>query len=227
MIANSDATPVLRLHGVAVVNTLPRRFRSRPAARNHGRKSRMGRTAATVLCGNATSVIACDVEAAIERELPAEETPDGRPGSPSACALRSRSTTARQGPASARRPVRAHFPTTACYNGIFDCPKEKRIRVGGNIRYFGDGFQTLEKLGDRRLWRIPVMDGEFLCEDIFRTVTGVAGVTYSSAARMLPWRCEPPKRRGGYSQGTDVALRSRGNRSLGKQSRLQVCQAQG
>ncbi|HVJ67621.1 MAG TPA: formylmethanofuran--tetrahydromethanopterin N-formyltransferase, partial [Caulifigura sp.] len=66
-------------------------------------------------------------------------------------------------------------PTTACYNGIADCPKEKQIRVGGAIRYFGDGFQKSKKLGDRRFWRIPVMDGEFVCEDWFGTVTGVAG----------------------------------------------------
>jgi formylmethanofuran--tetrahydromethanopterin N-formyltransferase len=66
-------------------------------------------------------------------------------------------------------------PTTACYNGIFDCPKEKQIRVGGAIRYFGDTFQKSKKLGDRRFWRIPVMDGEFLCEDWFGTITGVAG----------------------------------------------------
>jgi formylmethanofuran--tetrahydromethanopterin N-formyltransferase len=66
-------------------------------------------------------------------------------------------------------------PTTACYNGISDCPKEKRIRIGGGIRYFGDTFQKSKKLGDRRFWRIPVMDGEFVCEDYFGTVTGVAG----------------------------------------------------
>jgi hypothetical protein len=56
-----------------------------------------------------------------------------------------------------------------------DCPKEKRIRIGGAIRYFGDTFQKSKKLGERRFWRIPVMDGEFLCEDWFGTVTGVAG----------------------------------------------------
>jgi formylmethanofuran--tetrahydromethanopterin N-formyltransferase len=66
-------------------------------------------------------------------------------------------------------------PTTACYNGIEDCPKQKRIKIGGGIRYFGDGFQRSKKLDDRRFWRIPVMDGEFLCEDRFGTVTGVAG----------------------------------------------------
>lgn len=37
--------------------------------------------AARAMTGFATSVIACGVEAGIERELSPEETPDGRPGS--------------------------------------------------------------------------------------------------------------------------------------------------
>jgi formylmethanofuran--tetrahydromethanopterin N-formyltransferase len=53
--------------------------------------------------------------------------------------------------------------------------KEKAIRVGGNLRFFGDGFQFSKKLEGRRFWRLPVMDGEFLCEDFFGTVKGVAG----------------------------------------------------
>jgi formylmethanofuran--tetrahydromethanopterin N-formyltransferase len=66
-------------------------------------------------------------------------------------------------------------PTTACYNGIQDCPKDKQIRIGGGIRYFGDGFQVAKKFDTRRYWRIPTMDGEFVCEDYFGTLTGVAG----------------------------------------------------
>ena len=66
-------------------------------------------------------------------------------------------------------------PTTACFNGISDCPKDKRIQVGGAIRFFGDGLQFSKKLGNQRFWRIPTMDGEFLCEDRFGTVTGVGG----------------------------------------------------
>ncbi|HKI39763.1 MAG TPA: hypothetical protein VKA66_05040, partial [Mycobacterium sp.] len=64
-------------------------------------------------------------------------------------------------------------PTTACYNGL---PLgEKTISVGGKLRYFGDGWQISKRLGGRRYWRIPVMDGEFLCEETFGTVKGVAG----------------------------------------------------
>src|SRR5262249_24926999 len=65
-------------------------------------------------------------------------------------------------------------PTTACYNGL-PVLKEKAIRIGGNLRFFGDTFQFSKKLGDRRFWRLPVMDGEFVCEDYFGTVKGVAG----------------------------------------------------
>jgi formylmethanofuran--tetrahydromethanopterin N-formyltransferase len=52
---------------------------------------------------------------------------------------------------------------------------DKTIRIGGNLRFFGDGYQISKKLEGRRFWRIPVMDGEFLCEDVFGTVKGVAG----------------------------------------------------
>src|SRR5205085_7278338 len=65
-------------------------------------------------------------------------------------------------------------PTTACYNGL-PVVKEKAIRVGGNLRFFGDTFQFAKKLEGRRFWRLPVMDGEFTCEDFFGTIKGVAG----------------------------------------------------
>jgi formylmethanofuran--tetrahydromethanopterin N-formyltransferase len=47
--------------------------------------------------------------------------------------------------------------------------------VGGRLRYFGDGLQISKVLDGRRYWRIPVMDGEFTCEETFGTTKGVAG----------------------------------------------------
>jgi formylmethanofuran--tetrahydromethanopterin N-formyltransferase len=129
---------------------------------------------ATEFCGNATSVIACDVEAAIERTLNPDETVDGRPGVVVLVFAFSVDGLAKSLPGRVGQCILT-CPTTACYNGINDCPKEKRIRIGGAIRYFGDGFQKSKKVDDRRYWRIPVMDGEFVCEDWFGTVTGVAG----------------------------------------------------
>src|SRR5262249_4683795 len=65
-------------------------------------------------------------------------------------------------------------PTTACYNGL-PVQKDRAIRIGGNLRFFGGTFQFSKVLGGGRFWRLPVMDGEFLCEDLFGTIKGVCG----------------------------------------------------
>jgi formylmethanofuran--tetrahydromethanopterin N-formyltransferase len=64
--------------------------------------------------------------------------------------------------------------TTACYNGLAG-DSGRTIKVGGSLRFFGDGWQISKLLDGRRYWRVPTMDGEFLCEDTFGTVKGVAG----------------------------------------------------
>ncbi|MBN73490.1 MAG: formylmethanofuran--tetrahydromethanopterin N-formyltransferase, partial [Gimesia sp.] len=66
-------------------------------------------------------------------------------------------------------------PTTACYAGIPVTDPEKALALGKQLRFFGDGFQISKKWEDRRLWRIPVMDGEFVCEDRVGSFKGVAG----------------------------------------------------
>lgn len=123
--------------------------------------------------GYATSVIACDAEAGIERELNPEETPDGRPGLSLLFFAFSRDALAKAVVMRVGQCILT-CATTACYNGL---PKveDKTFRVGGQLRYFGDGFQISKKLDDRRWWRIPVMDGEFVCEDEFGTIKGIAG----------------------------------------------------
>jgi len=131
-------------------------------------------TAATVFCGFATSVIACDVEAGVERLLTPEETPDGRPGI-SMLVFAFGKKGLEKAVANRVGQCILTCPTTACYNGIPEVSKETRIRIGGSLRYFGDGFQIAKKLGSRRFWRIPVMEGEFLCEDYFGTVKGIGG----------------------------------------------------
>ncbi len=170
----TQSTP-LQLHGVEIIDTFAEAFPIKAARLIITADSdRWATTAATVLCGNATSVIACDVEAAIERSVTANETPDGRPG---VSVLVFGFSTEALGKALQGRVGQCILtsPTSACYNGIRDCPKEKQIRIGGAIRYFGDGFQIAKKFEDRRYWRIPTMDGEFVCEDYFGTVTGIAG----------------------------------------------------
>jgi formylmethanofuran--tetrahydromethanopterin N-formyltransferase len=133
---------------------------------------RWARTAASEATGYAASVIGCDVEAGVERMLAPDETPDGRPGVQLLMFAFSREALEK---AVVNRVGQCVLtcPTTACYNGL--PVTEKTIRVGGNLRFFGDGWQASKKLEGRRYWRLPVMDGEFTCEDVFGTVKGVAG----------------------------------------------------
>jgi formylmethanofuran--tetrahydromethanopterin N-formyltransferase len=130
-------------------------------------------TAGQVTTGYASSVIGCDAEAGIERTLSPDDTPDGRPGVSLLLFAFSRDALQK---ALVNRVGQCVLtcPTTACYNGL-PLVKDKNVRVGGNLRFFGDTFQFSKKLEGRRFWRLPVMDGEFVCEDWFGTVKGVAG----------------------------------------------------
>jgi formylmethanofuran--tetrahydromethanopterin N-formyltransferase len=128
--------------------------------------------AARLATGYACSVIACDAEAAIERALDGSRTPDGRPGVSLAMFGFTRE---KLESAAVNRTAQCVLtcPTTACFNGVQSA--EKSIALGESIRYFGDGHQQSRVIGDRRFRRIPVMDGEFLCEDRLGVVKGVGG----------------------------------------------------
>lgn len=166
---------LLECNGVEIVDTFAEAFSMKGTRIIITADSvRWALTAATEISGYATSVIACDAEVAIDQTLSPDETPDGRPGVAVLAFAFSQEALAKAVQGRVGQCVLT-CPTTACYNGIEDCPREKRIQVGGAIRYFGDGMQVSKKLGERRFWRLPVMDGEFLCEDRFGTVTGVAG----------------------------------------------------
>ena len=129
------------------------------------------RIAAETATGFATSVIACGAEAGIERALAGDETPDGRPGiSILIFAINREALT---------KAVRDRVgqcvltcPGTACYAGM---DEGDAIPLGRVLRYFGDGHQTAKRLAGRRFWRIPVMDGEFLCEDTVGQTKAVGG----------------------------------------------------
>ena len=128
--------------------------------------------AAAAATGYAASVIGCDAEAGVEAEVSPDATPDGRPGVALLVFAFSRDALQK---ALINRVGQCVLTcaTTACFNGL--PVTDRSVRVGGNLRYFGDGHQISKLHGDRRFWRIPTMDGEFLCEDLFGTVKGVAG----------------------------------------------------
>ncbi|WP_422925298.1 formylmethanofuran--tetrahydromethanopterin N-formyltransferase [Singulisphaera sp. PoT] len=163
----------MQIQGVTIEDTFAEAFpmtaaRAIITAATPGWAEIAGRT----MTGYATSVIACDAEASIERVLPPDETPDGRPGVSILVFAFSRDALEK---ALSNRVGQCIMtcPTTACYNGL---PlTDKTIGVGSKLRYFGDGWQISKRLEGRRYWRIPVMDGEFTCEETFGTTKGVAG----------------------------------------------------
>jgi formylmethanofuran--tetrahydromethanopterin N-formyltransferase len=165
----------LELNGVPVADTFAEAF---PIIGTRllitAATQRWAEIAAAEMCGYATSVIACNAEAGMEASVGPEDSPDGRPGVNVLVFAFSREAL-EQAVANRVGQCVLTCPTTACYNGIADCAADKQISVGGQLRYFGDGFQSSKQFGDRRLWRLPVMDGEFVCEDRFGTVQGVAG----------------------------------------------------
>jgi formylmethanofuran--tetrahydromethanopterin N-formyltransferase len=133
-------------------------------------------TALNVVTGYGTSVIACDAECGLEQRLSGETTPDGRPGAAVLLFAFSADALTKALP---RRTGQCLMtcPTTAVYDGFrppLPAPAE-RIPMGKHVRFFGDGFQKSKVIAGRRYWRIPVMEGEFVCEETAGAVKAIAG----------------------------------------------------
>jgi len=144
--------------------------------------------AARVMTGFATSVIGCGCEAGPEGPAPGR-TPDGRPGVRVLVFARSAADLQEQLMRRVGQCVMT-AASTACFD---DLPSEETVRVGSLLRFFGDGHQVSKVLDaalagaapaalddtapprERRFWRIPVMDGEFVVEDRFGVRKAVAG----------------------------------------------------
>ncbi|MFO1270090.1 MAG: formylmethanofuran--tetrahydromethanopterin N-formyltransferase [Rubrivivax sp.] len=129
------------------------------------------RHAAVAATGFATSVIACGCEAGIEREIPPDQTPDGRPGVAMLLFAMSGKELGKQIERRIGQCVLT-CPTTAVYAGIAE---GEAVALGRNLRFFGDGWQTSKVIGGVRYWRVPVMDGEFVAQETTAVVKGVGG----------------------------------------------------
>ncbi|HEY6281771.1 MAG TPA: formylmethanofuran--tetrahydromethanopterin N-formyltransferase [Burkholderiales bacterium] len=137
--------------------------------------------AATAATGFATSVIACGCEAGIERKLEPDETKDGRPGAAILLFAISGKELAKQLERRVGQCVLTS-PTSAAFAGITE---GEPLPLGKNLRYFGDGFQSSKLIGGKRLWRVPVMDGEFLCEETTGMTKAVGGGNFLILAESL------------------------------------------
>jgi formylmethanofuran--tetrahydromethanopterin N-formyltransferase len=127
------------------------------------------RKAATEATGFATSAIGCPCEAGIEQELDASQTPDGRPGvSILICAGKKK---IKDQVVERLAECVLTAPTTAVFNGITN--SEEKIQV--KLHFFGDGNACQKEVGGRKCWVIPIMEGEYIGEEEFGIVKGVAG----------------------------------------------------
>jgi formylmethanofuran--tetrahydromethanopterin N-formyltransferase len=137
-------------------------------------------TAAEVATGLATSIIMSPAEAGIERTVPSDETPDGRPGVLIQIYNRNRFELKNQMILRIGQCIMT-CPTTSAFDAM---PNAKRkLKVGRSIRLFGDGFQRKSLVGNRKVWKIPVMEGDFVVEDTFGAAEAIAGGNFLILAK--------------------------------------------
>jgi len=129
-------------------------------------------TAANVATGYASSIIGSPSEAGIESKVTPNETPDGRPGVMIQIYHQTRGALKKQMISRIGQCVMT-CPTTAAFDGLPSATR--KLKVGRSLRLFGDGFQKKDELGGRKIWRIPVMEGEFVVESSFGTMKAAAG----------------------------------------------------
>ena len=166
----------MELNGISIEDTFCEGFGS-----NFARilitaiNEKWAKIAAQVATGYGTSTIHCDAEAAIDVIVPADKTPDKRPGVIIMIFVGDKK---KVGNVVMNRLGQCVLtcPTTACFdamNGSLDPAKEFEVKIGDNLRYFGDGFE--EKIEGTSNWKIPVMDGEFVCQGAAKVGKGIAG----------------------------------------------------
>jgi formylmethanofuran--tetrahydromethanopterin N-formyltransferase len=162
----------MKVNGIAIDETFAEAFgMSATGVVITADSARWARQAAVTMSGFGTSVIGCGAEVGIDREVPPEETPDGRPGvrvllfgfSPDAIIPQLKNRVGQ---------CVLTSPGSACYAGV---EAKEKIGLGQGPRFFGDGFQTPRRLGKSRYWRVPVMDGEFVIEETTGVITDAVG----------------------------------------------------
>ena len=153
--------PQLTVNGIRIDDTFAEAFGMRATALVITAPTlSWARQATVTMTGFGTSVIGCGAEAGIDRDLAPEETPDGRPGVRVLLFTVSTAELQKQLQNRVGQCVLTS-PGSACYAGL---EAEETLKLGNALRFFGDGWQVAKRLGGKRYWRVPVMDGEFVCE---------------------------------------------------------------
>jgi formylmethanofuran--tetrahydromethanopterin N-formyltransferase len=128
--------------------------------------------AATEATGFATSVIMCPAEAGIERLATPSETPDNRPGVYiQICNFKYEALEKQLLERIGQCILTA--PTTSVFNGLSEA--EKQFNIGSKLRFFGDGIESEFQIAGRKVYKIPIMEGDFLTEVNIGAIDGIAG----------------------------------------------------
>jgi formylmethanofuran--tetrahydromethanopterin N-formyltransferase len=125
--------------------------------------------AAVEATGYATSKIGCPCEAGIEGYLSKKETPDGRAGV--SIMICSEKKTMKSNVASRISQCILPAPTASAYDGFPEAGSRFYIRM----HYFGDTYEERCSINGRKCWKIPIMEGNYIGEERFGTVKGIAG----------------------------------------------------
>jgi formylmethanofuran--tetrahydromethanopterin N-formyltransferase len=170
----------MKINGVEIVDTFAEAFPMKATriiitAMN----LRWAYQAANAIRGFASSVIACGIEADIERELKPSETPDGRPGISVMIFAMSIKELEKHVPTRVGQSVMT-TATTACFSGL---DSDQKVSMGKSLRFFGDGFQISKVINGKRFWRIPVMHGEFICEETSGVMKAIGGGNFLVLAK--------------------------------------------
>ncbi|MHA1412051.1 MAG: formylmethanofuran--tetrahydromethanopterin N-formyltransferase [Promethearchaeota archaeon] len=142
------------------------------------RNEKWANIAAQVATGYGTSTIHCDAEAGVDIHVPAENTPDNRPG---VILMFFKAKKEKMDNVLLNRVGQCILtcPTTACFDALEESLNPEKvfeIKTGYKLKFFGDKFE--EKIEDKypfEAWRIPVMDGEFIVQSTFKVGKGIAG----------------------------------------------------
>ncbi|MBR5503885.1 MAG: formylmethanofuran--tetrahydromethanopterin N-formyltransferase [Methanobrevibacter sp.] len=140
---------------------------------------RLAKIAATEATGYGTSVIGCPAEAGIDCFVPAECTPDGRPGYAIMICHAAKKALDHELMERIGMCVLT-APTAAAFNLL---ESEDELKTGFKLKYFGDGFEKDCCIDGRKVHSIPIMSGDFIVESTFGFKDGVAGGNFFILAK--------------------------------------------
>ena len=169
----------MELNGVEIEDTFAEAFggfftRILITAKNE----KWAKIAALVSTGYGTSTIHCDAEAGIDIFVTPDKTPDKRPGV-IIMYFKTKKDQVSNVVMNRLGQCVLTCPTTACYDaldGSLVPEKEFEIKIGANLKFFGDGFQAkVEGKFPFEAWSIPVMEGEFIVQSMVKVGKGIAG----------------------------------------------------